>query len=439
MTTNTEYSQPGSPPPLPPTARPPLRRSRQDRVIAGVAGGFARWLGIDPVIVRVILVVLAIFGGSGLVLYVIGWLFIPDEGAPESEAQRFIGQSQRPGSTARTVLIVVGVVVAVILFANIVGFAFGDWGGFGAFLLLIAVGALVLYLATRTNGEGPQVGATPASPVTPPAGGSAAAPGGPPTYTQGMTTPAAPAGAEVAPAPTAYAYGGSGSYPGYTPYTPTPVPPNPPRPRSYLGLATLSLTVVVTGLLVSLEILGLVDFAPVVIPAVALAILGAGILVGAWMGRARWLLWFAIPTLFVTMIASYVPADFDGSFRPTITAGVGEQFNTPRTVLAASEPYELGIGSLQLDLTALRIPDGVTTVPVTATVGLGELVVVVPDDVRVIVDADAQLGELRIDGVDRINDPSPSFEGELPGGPATGPILDLTLHTNVGAVEVSRA
>ena len=77
MTTNTEYS---APPPLPPAPRPPLRRSQSDKVIAGVAGGFARWLGIDPAIVRVILVVLAVFGGSGLLLYVIGWLFIAAAG-----------------------------------------------------------------------------------------------------------------------------------------------------------------------------------------------------------------------------------------------------------------------------------------------------------------------------------------------------------------------
>ena len=422
MTTNTEYSQPGGPPPLPPAPRPPLRRSRQDRVIAGVAGGFARWLGIDPVIVRVILVVLAIFGGSGLVLYVIGWLFIPDEGAPESEAQRFIGQSQRPGSTARTVLIVIGVIIAVIVFANIVGMTFGNWGGFGSFLLLIAVGAVVLYLATRPAG----VAATTTPPV-------------PPTPSVPVPPTAEAAVASTPPTPTAYAYGGSGSYPGYTPPAYAPVPPTPPRPRSYLGLITLSLAVVVTGVLASLEVTGLVDFAPVVIPAVALGILGTGILVGAWVGRARWLLWFAIPTLFITMIASWVPANFDGTFRPNIAAGVGEVFETPQTVLDARKPFELGVGSLRLDLTDLQIPAGVNVVPVTAEVGLGELIVTVPDDVRVIVDAQAQLGELRIDGVDTSNDPSPSFDGVLPGSPADGPVIDLTLSTNLGAVEVSRA
>jgi hypothetical protein len=217
------------------------------------------------------------------------------------------------------------------------------------------------------------------------------------------------------------------------------MPPAPRQPRSYLGLATLSIAILVTGVLVSLDVTGVVDLAPVIVPGVALLILGAGILVGAWVGKARWLLWFAIPTLFVTMIASFIPANFDGRFDPNFGAGVGEKVEAPTTVLEAREPFELGVGQLQVDLTDLTIPEGVSTVPVEATVGLGELIVTVPDDVRVLVDADSQLGELRIEGVERTNDPSPSFEGVLPGGPETGPVLNLTLHTNVGAVEVSRA
>jgi phage shock protein PspC (stress-responsive transcriptional regulator) len=443
MTTNSEYTQPGAPPPAPPAYRPPLRRSRQDRVIAGVAGGFARWLGIDPVIVRVILVVLAVFGGSGLLLYVIGWLFIPDDDAPQSEAERFIARAQRPGSSTRTVLLVIAVVVGVILFSAIVSSAFGNWGGFGSFLLLLSVGALVLYLATRPSSAMPQFSPAPVGgPVPPTEADDAASQGAQQpvqsTVDPGATAVAAPPPPPAAP-PTAYAYGGSGSYPGYTPPVPAPVPPTPPRPRSYLGLATLSIAILVTGVLVTLDVTGVVDLAPVIVPGVALLILGAGILVGAWVGRARWLLWFAIPTLFVTMIASFIPANFDGRFNPNFGAGVGQKFESPMTVLEAREPFELGVGQLQLDLTDLAIPAGVTTVPIDATVGLGELIVTVPDDVRVLVDADSQLGELRIDGVAKTNDPSPSYEGELPGGPATGPVLDLTLHTNVGAVEVSRA
>lgn len=408
MTTNTDYSPP---PPLPPAPRPPLRRSQSDRVIAGVAGGFGRWLGIDPVIVRVVLVVLAVFGGSGLLLYAIGWLFIPDEGSSTSSADAFFRDSRRQGSTARTVLIVIGVIVAVIIGLNLMGWAFGGWGGGGSVLLLLAVGGLVLYLVNR-----------PTPPAVPPDGTPVSA-GAPPADTT----------------PIAYAYGGSGQYPGYAATASSPMPPPPPRERSYLGLATLSLAVLVTGVLVSLDVTGAVDLAPVVVPGAALAILGAGILIGAWAGRARWLLWFAIPTLLVTIAASFVPADLGARMRLGVENGVGERSWSPTTVLEAQRRHDLGIGSARLDLTDLVIPTGVTTVPVDASVGLGELVVIVPDDVRVIVDAGVGLGELRIDGVPRDSEPDPSFDGELPGGPIDGPVIDLTLSTDLGSLEVSRA
>ncbi|HEX6256896.1 MAG TPA: PspC domain-containing protein [Euzebyales bacterium] len=68
----------GSPVDSPPE-RVPLRRSTTDKVVAGVAGGLGRYLGIDPVIIRIALVVLALTGGSGVLLYIIGWIAIPEE------------------------------------------------------------------------------------------------------------------------------------------------------------------------------------------------------------------------------------------------------------------------------------------------------------------------------------------------------------------------
>src|SRR3954468_24878459 len=65
-------------PDAPPPYRP-LLRTRDDRVVAGVAGGLGRWLDIDPVIFRVTFAVLTLFGGLGLVCYLIGYLLIPDE------------------------------------------------------------------------------------------------------------------------------------------------------------------------------------------------------------------------------------------------------------------------------------------------------------------------------------------------------------------------
>lgn len=58
-----------------------LTRSKTDRVIAGVCGGFAAYLGIDANIVRLMMVALAFFGGSGLVLYAVAWALVPQEEA----------------------------------------------------------------------------------------------------------------------------------------------------------------------------------------------------------------------------------------------------------------------------------------------------------------------------------------------------------------------
>ncbi len=56
-----------------------LRRSRSDRLIAGVCGGLGDYLGIDPVIIRLVWA-LSIFGfGTGLLLYVLAWILIPEE------------------------------------------------------------------------------------------------------------------------------------------------------------------------------------------------------------------------------------------------------------------------------------------------------------------------------------------------------------------------
>jgi phage shock protein C len=89
-----------------PLARPRLRRSRQDRVIAGVCGGLGRYLGIDPVIVRIVAVVL-LFVGVGLVAYIVAWIAMPETapGEPEPEAA--------PADRRSTAVVIGAVLIAV--------------------------------------------------------------------------------------------------------------------------------------------------------------------------------------------------------------------------------------------------------------------------------------------------------------------------------------
>lgn len=67
--------------PTPPKAAPQsqLRRSRTERVIAGVCGGIAQYFKFDPSLVRLVMFLLFLFGGLSLWVYIILWLIIPDE------------------------------------------------------------------------------------------------------------------------------------------------------------------------------------------------------------------------------------------------------------------------------------------------------------------------------------------------------------------------
>lgn len=61
-----------------------LTRSSSSRVIAGVCGGLGEYFNIDPVILRIIFVAMVLWGGSGVMLYIVMWLVIPEAGK-ESE------------------------------------------------------------------------------------------------------------------------------------------------------------------------------------------------------------------------------------------------------------------------------------------------------------------------------------------------------------------
>lgn len=87
---NDEQAPPaGTPPPVAEATAEPRRltRSRDDRVIAGVCGGLGEYLGVDPVLVRIAALVLVFAGGAGVVLYLIGWVAMPEApvepGTPE--------------------------------------------------------------------------------------------------------------------------------------------------------------------------------------------------------------------------------------------------------------------------------------------------------------------------------------------------------------------
>jgi|SRR5215207_900892 phage shock protein C len=98
-----------SEPPQP--AQRVVRRSRSERVLAGVCGGVGRYLGVDPVLLRIAFIILALANGLGVVAYVVAWVAIPEEQpdqppGPPSEPRRETGRLVLGGS-----LVVLGLVL----------------------------------------------------------------------------------------------------------------------------------------------------------------------------------------------------------------------------------------------------------------------------------------------------------------------------------------
>jgi phage shock protein PspC (stress-responsive transcriptional regulator) len=143
-----------SPPPTPPPTPRRLTRSRTDRIIAGVGGGLAQHLGLDPLLVRFgIGLLVVITGGAGLLLYVAGWLLVPDE--PLAEGQ----DVAPPRSRAATIA---GIAALILLVCIILpgGFLVGWFAAPFALLALagLAVWWLVLGIPAERTGRGVLVG-----------------------------------------------------------------------------------------------------------------------------------------------------------------------------------------------------------------------------------------------------------------------------------------
>jgi phage shock protein C len=88
-----------------------VRRSRSERVIAGVCGGVGRYLGVDPVLLRIAFIILALANGLGVIAYVVCWVAIPEErpdqpSAPAPQGRRETGRLVLGGS-----LVVLGLVL----------------------------------------------------------------------------------------------------------------------------------------------------------------------------------------------------------------------------------------------------------------------------------------------------------------------------------------
>jgi phage shock protein PspC (stress-responsive transcriptional regulator) len=444
---------PPLPPPPPPATRPPLVRSRSDRKVAGVAGGIATYLGIDPLILRIVVVVLTLFGGSGLLLYAAGWLLIPDEGEEHSEIERLVGRDRTRGPSVGAIIVtVVGLIILVTSLGLGAAFGHGWWFGGPDLWPLIVVGAIVALVWYARRDQTPSaVAAAPAgAPPQPPAATVApsTAPYSQAPYTQPVAaygpTAAPPSGGPAGDAPTlvdvpvgagvaAGTAGGAGSGVPPTaswdlPPRPQPAPePKPKKQRSVLGALTWWVLLVAAGVMWLLDRTSAVDVSATTFFAVLLVIVGVGLVVGAFVGRSRGLIALGIILSVVTAIAAATPSFGNGR--------TGNVSWTPTTVTSIpSDGYQLAAGKSTLDLSATTLDSGQV---VHVQQGAGRMLVIVPSTARVVLDGSVGVGSIR--GPDGRQDDG--FGASLKGtfGTPSGPTLDLRLELGAGSMEVRYA
>jgi phage shock protein PspC (stress-responsive transcriptional regulator) len=442
----TPPGPPPSPPPAPPPSPPPgwgpdtgdrlaarlraLRRSRNDRVVAGVCGGVARGLGIDALLLRVLVVVLTIFGGAGVVLYALGWLLLPvDDGEPSLGTQVAHRHTARPSSQKTLLAIVLAAAVTLGVLS-----AFRSWDG--PLLLSLAAVGFVVYLLRQPAPPTAVMGGVGAPAVSAPGVGVAGNPGaaGPGSTAAGSTAAGAAGGSRGPVTATAVPpWQGPPGQPPAPAQPPVPPPPAPPRERSMLFGLTLSAVLLALGVLAAVDVSG-ADLAHGAYPATALTVVGLGLLVGAWRGRSR-----GLAVLGVVLAVMTLGAALTSPWQDRFDRNRGVDLNLrPTSVSELPASAEYSAGQVRYDLTAVPFDD--ESARLGAQIGFGEIVVTVPRTVDVTVHARTGVG-----AVDVLNAGSRGGFGTErnitdvgPDGPGGG-TLDLDLQAGFGHLEVRRA
>jgi phage shock protein PspC (stress-responsive transcriptional regulator) len=338
-----------------------LTRSRENRIFLGVCGGIARYFDIDPVIPRVILAVLAIFGGAGIFIYAIAWLLMPDDGSPSTRLEGWL--EARGGDRVREAVIVVIALFAVafLLDDNHHHFAHRITGA--ALVILVVMTVVALVGRRRVDRSAT---AAPRAAAVDPTAGSPTAPFGPTAVPYG---PAAAPGAEAA-ATAAWQV----------------ATPRARRPRSWLGWLTFAATLLVAGTFSIVAAAGWAHPQPADVLAACVAVVAIGLLVGSVFGRA----WAMIP-LGIVLVGCLAAAN---ALPRNLTWTAGNRFWTPQTA-GAHPAYVLGAGDAQLDLSQLPAHLPAT---VTSRVGAGRLLVLVPVGTAVNVHATSSAGRVEVFG-----------------------------------------
>ncbi|MBO2452142.1 PspC domain-containing protein [Actinomadura barringtoniae] len=437
-----------------------MARVHEGRVIAGVCTGMSRYTGIDTVVFRVGFALLTLAHGQGIFLYIAAALFMPADPYSMSQLERLF----RRRFDAAAVMSIMGALLCVGVLLSMVG------GGvstdslavltmFGLVMLIAHARGVDLVAAARTFPERLQ-GHSPDSYGTaarPPAAGpvSLDEPGlgtGPGGLREGMVDLAklgsAPPPTDSPPAadtPPSDDEPVSTDVPGRADLPTAPrsscwgAPPRPygvdtpvraARQASPLTQFTL-LAALVAGVATVPVLHGYTGPQTTMIAlSVALAVVGAGLIMGSWF-RARGLATVgALLTLalLTTSVVAEAPRDAkygDVEWRPTDAVGT-------------EQDYKLGVGSATLDLTALPLAAG-QRVTINASVILGGIRVKVPRTARIELDAQVALGDVSVDLRTQSGPRAKMVEVLQPDGmPKNPPVIELQIRGKVGDVQVNR-
>ncbi|QKV76411.1 PspC domain-containing protein [Amycolatopsis sp. Hca4] len=399
------------------------RRPHAGRKLAGVAAAIGYRYGIDPVVVRVALVVTTVFGGFGVPFYLLGWLFLPGESDEVSGFESLIGRGRSSVSPAFAVVLMVLTVVSA------GGSITGSWFDGGG-LISCALIAAALYLLHRARGHENRPAPVAARTSYPAFTGNGAF-----TMTDTAEAPspargwdplaADPAGWDLPDAPP----------------PPEPQPTPPPRashhhgvqrgPRSKVGSATFALAVVTAGAGVLAGLNGATWFDAQHIVGLVLGVVGIGLVAGAFARGGRGLIGLAIPLAIVGLVLTTAPfKDFD------VRGGLGDLKPTPHSPAELQAVYQHAAGDIRLDLTEL--PEGAPYATAVSN-GAGDTTVIVPSNADVTFDCHTGAGETSCFGrsSDGVGEPALVGTDNGPDGPG-GQKITLKVSNNVGNVEVRR-
>lgn len=326
------------------------RRPREDRWIAGVAAGLAERLGVETWIVRAAFILLTFLGGAGIVLYGAGWILIPEEGETQSLAEQWMGRARESGQWIGLALVAVAALILVVQTDLI-----GSDLAWGIGLLLLGVLLYRGLIPTPSPGTPRDDDSRTEPEAEPPVEAATVADEETVTAEQATITESVEVGLE--PASTPAATKSKRSRP----------------PRSILGRLTFGALLVVIGGMVLFDTWDRIDPSFRDYAAVAMGVVGVGLLVGTLFGRSRGLIALGFVMLPVSLASVAVTASFDGGF--------GNPRYSPTTPAEVAAHYQLTAGDLWIDLTDLDPAGG--TVVIEGDVGFGRLLVTVPDGVGI--------------------------------------------------------